>query len=289
MLSADRLLVLAVILGFCPSTASAYIDAPPTLGRLVRFDGTDIAVLRVEKVSKEKRVIIYQKVKDLKGKLPDRVKHHISDKRLFPERVPDGDSAAARGEGPPSLLDWATPGKEVVFFHDAERKASATCIGPRWHFGWAAADSWWALSDFEDRGLAWAYVGSVDKLAAHVSAILARKEVVVPAAQYDPAGGGLQEMWDHRTAYQNLIRDRRVRVWRIRAGWEITSFTGALDKLVVGMGSGDREAVPGLRGRLKHADHAVRRQAAEDLGQIGAEAKDAVPDLIERLKDSDSG
>jgi hypothetical protein len=43
------------------------------------------------------------------------------------------------------------------------------------------------MNEFEERALAWAYVGSVEKLRDHVTAILARKEVVVTAARRDVA------------------------------------------------------------------------------------------------------
>jgi HEAT repeat protein len=42
-----------------------------------------------------------------------------------------------------------------------------------------------------------------------------------------------------------------------------------------------------LRKALKHQDGNVRSGAASVLGEIGPAAKDAVPDLIEALKDRD--
>ena len=57
-----RLLSAAAVLLSLATPSRAYIDRPPTLGRLVQSDATHIVVLRVEKVSKEKQVIIYQKV-----------------------------------------------------------------------------------------------------------------------------------------------------------------------------------------------------------------------------------
>ncbi len=51
-----------------------------------------------------------------------------------------------------------------------------------------------------------------------------------------------------------------------------------------------RDAVPHLIARLKDPNPSVRRAAAGDLGQIGAEAKDAVPHLVDLLlKDPDKG
>ena len=180
-------------------------------------------------------------------------------------------------------------GKLAIFFHDGNRKASATCVGKAWYFGWEGKDGWWGVNEFEERGLAWAYIGSVEKLRDHVTAILAGKEVVVTAARRDMAGGGSRELWDNQTAYQNLARDTKIRVWRIRASFEITSHPDVRDKpdYVVGLGTGDREAVPALVKDLQSKDPSVRSQAAEDLGQVGPDARDAIPVLTGALDDPD--
>ena len=147
-------------------------------------------------------------------------------------------------------------------------------------------DGLWTVDEFEERALSWAYSGPVEKLPAHVAAILAGKEVVVPAVRYDGAGGGPRETWYNQTAYRNLNWDRQLRVWRVRAGPAILSLTEALASrpdFVVGAGSGDREAVPALVTRLKDADASVR--AAEELGQVGPEGRDAVRPLTAALDD----
>jgi hypothetical protein len=249
-MTVKHLLYLAVVLCGLPNPARAYIDAPPTLGRLVQYDAPHIVVMRVEKVSKEKGAIIYKKVADLKGKYPaDRIKQHIA------WRIADAPNAEEnpRPRCAKSILDWARPGKVAIFFHDGNRKTSATCVGKVWYFGWEGKDGWWNLNEFEERGLAWAYTGSVEKLREHLKAILAGKEVVVTAARRDKAGGGNRELWDNQTAYQNLARDTRIRVWRIRASLEITSHPDLRDRpdYVVGLGTGDREAVPTLVKGLK--------------------------------------
>src|SRR5262249_10276428 len=61
-----------------PRAAVAYIDSPPhTLGALCDRS-THIIVARIEKISLEKRGIIYRKVSDLKGKYPkERVRHFL--------------------------------------------------------------------------------------------------------------------------------------------------------------------------------------------------------------------
>ena len=64
-----RLLCAAAALVGLATPAWAYIDASPTLASLTKA-ATNIVVLRVEKVSREKRVIIYRKVADLTAMPP---------------------------------------------------------------------------------------------------------------------------------------------------------------------------------------------------------------------------
>ena len=283
-----RLLYPVVALLGLPGSVPAYIDRPPTLGRLVQYDAANIAVVQVEKVSKDRQVIVYKKLTDLKGKYPaDRIRQHVA--RHITDAPHPEENPRPRGARP--VLDWAEPGKVAVFFHDADHKVAMTCVGPAWYFGWAGEDGWWEVNEFEERGLAWAYLGPVDRLRGHVAAILAGKEVVVTAARYDRYGGGSRELWNNQTAYRNLARDAKVRVWRIRASRDIVSLTDALadrDHFVVGLGTGDRGAVPELVHGLKSKDPSARGQAAEGLGQVGPEAGAAAPALAEALKDPDA-
>ena len=163
-------------------------------------------------------------------------------------------------------------------------------MGRFWYMSTGGKDGLWTVDEFEERALSWAYAGPIDKLRGHVAAILAGKEVVVPAARYDRAGGGPRELWDNQTAYRNLNRDDKVRICAIRASRDIGSLTDALASrrdFVVGVGTGDREAVPGLVKRLKDADPSVRARAADELGQVGPEGRDAIPPLTAALDDPD--
>ncbi|MBC7818644.1 MAG: hypothetical protein IAG10_17280, partial [Planctomycetaceae bacterium] len=69
-------LVLVGLLGVA-RIALAYIEQAYTLGRVVQ-EATSISVLRVEKVDKEKNLILFRKVQDLKGTLAgETTKHNI--------------------------------------------------------------------------------------------------------------------------------------------------------------------------------------------------------------------
>jgi HEAT repeat protein len=238
-------------------------------------------------VSKDKGVIVYKKVADLKGKYPTDQVRQVVGRRIADAPTP---AVNTRPRGARSILEWAKPGKEAVAFHDGNGMLSAICVGRVWYMSRGGKDGLWTVDEFEERALSWAYAGSVEKLRGHVAAILAGKEVVVPAARYDGAGGGPRELWDNQTAYRNLNRDDKVRLWRVRAGPAILSLTDELASrpgFVVGAGTGDREAVPGLVKRLKDADPTVRARAAEELGQVGPEGRDSVPPLTAALDDPD--
>src|SRR5262245_5123700 len=60
-----RLLCTALVAITWTAPAGGYIDAAPTLGSLVQ-DSTNIVVLQVDRVSREKGVIIFRTVAELK-------------------------------------------------------------------------------------------------------------------------------------------------------------------------------------------------------------------------------
>src|SRR5215831_16452793 len=69
-------ILAAALLVFIPAApVHAYVEAPFSLGSVIS-QSTNILVLVVEKVDKEKNLIVYKKVEELKGKHPtDVVKH----------------------------------------------------------------------------------------------------------------------------------------------------------------------------------------------------------------------
>src|SRR5262245_29464294 len=96
-----------------PPPAQAYVEAPHSFGLIVQLS-TNIMVLQVEKVDKEKNMIIFRKVRDLKGKHPtDVIKHNIGRAGFHPREW----------QYP---MEWAEVGKQAVFFHNGG--ASETCI-----------------------------------------------------------------------------------------------------------------------------------------------------------------
>ena len=165
MRRAVTVLLLSVLLGgVCwVRSALAYIEIAYTLGRVVQ-EATSISVLRIEKVDKEKNLILFRKVQDLKGTLPGETTKHNIGRAGFHEREWK------------AIMEWAEPGKSAVFFNNGG--ASETCIGNYWYQAYAGGE-WWNMSHGEPYLLR-SYAGTPDKLIGIVQSMLAGQEVVVP-------------------------------------------------------------------------------------------------------------
>src|ERR1700757_4388156 len=65
------------LLFLAAGSVQAYVEAPHSLGLICTLS-TNIMVLRVEKVDRQNNLIIYRKVRDIKGQHPtDVIKHNI--------------------------------------------------------------------------------------------------------------------------------------------------------------------------------------------------------------------
>src|SRR5262249_20286762 len=98
--------------------ARAYVEVPYTLGRICQ-ESTTIVVVEVAKVNKEKGLIIYKKLEDLKGKHPtNEIKHNIGQRGYHAREWQN-------------VMAWAETGKKAIFFHNGG--ASETCTGTYWY------------------------------------------------------------------------------------------------------------------------------------------------------------
>ncbi len=158
---ATRLIALALLL--VPPTAFAYIEAPFSLGKIIS-DSTNVLLMRVESVDKEKNLIVYRKVRDIKGTHPgDVIRHNIGRGGFNPREWQ-------------FVMAWAEVGQQAVFFHNGG--AGEVCIPNYWYQMYAG--EWWTLSHGEPFLLR-SYCGKPEKLVSYVNAMLAGQEVVVPA------------------------------------------------------------------------------------------------------------
>jgi hypothetical protein len=160
-----------------------YVEVPYTLGRTVQ-ESSNIVLMQVEKINKEKNLIIFKKVQDIKGKHPEeQIKHNIG-KRGFHMREWQ------------NIMTWAEEGKKAIFFHNGG--ASETCLGTYWYQCYKEGE-WWGLSHAEPFMLR-TFCGEPEKLAAAVTAMLQGREVVVscfadgPKEQFHQRKGKLQQM-----------------------------------------------------------------------------------------------
>jgi FG-GAP-like repeat len=209
-----RFILLLSVLLFVPR-AGAYVEAPHSFGQVINLS-SHIMVLRVERVDRAKRIILYRKVRDLKGKYPQEViRHNLGATNGFHPR---------EWQFP---IQWAEPGKLAVFFNNGS--ASETCIGTYWYQAYNGGD-WWNFSHGEPFLLR-SYAGKPEKLASLVVEALAGKEVIVPC------------MVDGNKDDLHL---RRAKIQRLRASLKLGDYNPKRD--FVGWGDEDFRRLAGLPG-----------------------------------------
>ncbi len=143
-------------------SVQGYVEAPYSLGQ-VCHEASHIVLLEVARVNAEKNLVIYKKLKDLKGKHPtEEIKHNIGTRGFHPREWQ-------------TVKDWAAAGKKAVFFHNGG--ASETCIGNYWYQCYPEGE-WWGMSHAEPFLLR-TFHGDAEKLADAVERILKGEEVVV--------------------------------------------------------------------------------------------------------------
>ena len=204
----------------CGGVAWGYIAAPHSLGRICK-ESTNIVVMQVERVDRAKNLIIYRKVKDLKGNHPqEQIRHNIGQKGSHEREWQ-------------TVMAWAKEGRRAVIFHNG--RASVTGIDDYWYQCFAEGQ-WWAMTHGEPFLLR-TYWGSADRLAVAVMDILGGKEVVVPAMADGPVE-------------QFHLRTGKVR--RIRASLKLVDYDAKRDFVAMGKGEGtepDAGAILGATGK----------------------------------------
>jgi hypothetical protein len=156
-------LPIFLLLGLSVKPAHGYIEIPYTLGRCVA-ESSNIVVIELSRINKDKNLLIFKKIADLKGTYPhNEIKHNIG-KRGFHEREWK------------AVMEWAEVGKKAVFM--LKEGSSETCIGGYWYQCYQEGE-WFGMSHGEPFLLR-TFVGEVDKLSESVGKIVKGEEVIVP-------------------------------------------------------------------------------------------------------------
>jgi hypothetical protein len=208
-----RFLIGAICLFVCFLSTHAYVEAPQSLGSVVQ-QSTNIMVLVVEKVDKEKNLIIFKKIEDLKGKHPtDVVKHNIAKAGFHPREWQ-------------AIMEWAEPGKTAVFFHNGG--AGECCINNYWYQIYPG--DWWSMSHGEPFMLR-SFAGKPEKLIPIIRDMVSGRETVAPC------------MIDGNKDDLHL---RRAKVQRLKVSLKIQDYNPKRD--FVGWGGEDLRVLKGMPG-----------------------------------------
>jgi len=255
-----------------------YIQVPPTTLRELCDHSHNILVMRVEKVQAEKNILLFRKVRDLKGKYPlDVVKLANGG---FDTKIPDccerlDQSTLLPGERR-ALLQAGETGRTAVFFvcryDSVDCNLSHLYIDDQWYGHCSASGEhrweWYYLLLFESH-LRKVFYGTADRLVEAVSEVLAGK---------DPAVTSLADSSAIDIHAQPLdLRLGRSPVRRVRSSGQPAD------------AQGDPKQAAALSKKLGDSDPGVRLKAAVELGNfLGRELKEALPALVEALKDKDA-
>jgi hypothetical protein len=186
--------------------AAAYVEAPYTLGKLMT-DSTNIVVLRVTSVDQAKNLLIYAKVRDIKGTHQgETVKHNIGRGGFHPREWQ-------------TIMAWAQVGRTALMFHNGG--AGEVCIDQYWYQCYAG--DWWRLSHGEPYLLR-TFAGKPEKLASLVAAMLTGQEVTVPCM----VDGDKTALQLRKGKLQRLRASLRIQDYNARrdfAGWGVEEFT----------------------------------------------------------------
>src|SRR5262245_13317628 len=235
--------VIALVFSF-PKPAQGYVEVPMTLGDVVR-QSTNVCVMQVTKVDREKNLIIYTKVQDIKGKHPtNEIKHNIGRGGLRPGEWEE-------------IMKWAEVGKTAVFFHNGG--ASETYFGTSWYQAYPQGE-WWGMSHAEPFLLR-SYAGKVDKLGPFVAEMLEGKEVIVPCMV-----DGDKEALHKKTA----------RIQRLKASLKLIDYNPKRD--FVGWGGEDIRRIAGMAGFDRYAALAKLDAEAQSVTTVDFD-NDGKPDI----------
>src|ERR1051325_797293 len=175
------LLILGVLgLGFVP-IGYAYIANPPlTLGHMANVSDY-VMLARVESVDRAKKVIVYRKVRDIKGKWPADVSRHVINANPIARAVAPFDEKEAT-----YVLKWAEKDKTAILFgrningNSPDRAMSHAYIDHCWYSTRTRDRDIWHTFSKEPNFLHSVCAGKPEHLAAALDKMFADKQAIVP-------------------------------------------------------------------------------------------------------------
>jgi hypothetical protein len=262
---------------FVGLSAQAYITAPvATLGGVVA-ESTYVTVFRVEKVSREKGIIVYTKVRDLKGKYPKDSIRHVFDLKNTPPHKGQGDvPIRPDAQDWKYALDWAEPGKTAILFtrqYEPFGDFGHTYINGCWYATMCPPRDWqlWYAIYADPKLLNQWHCGSPARLIPALEAMIAGRDAVVPVL--------VQGTKDD-------VRAGRATLQGLRVATTLRDFNLKRDCLTEPV---NQAAIPALIKSLREANRDQKVQAARALGLVEAETKVVVAALADAVRNDPSG
>ncbi|MFM8271960.1 MAG: FG-GAP repeat domain-containing protein [Gemmata sp.] len=235
---------VVVALSAPPREAQAYVEVPISLGDILR-QSTNVCTMQVKSVDREKNLIIYTKIQDVKGKHPQaEIKHNIGRGGLRPGEWEE-------------IMKWAEVGKMAVFFHNGG--ASETYFGTSWYQAYPQGE-WWGMSHGEPFLLR-SYAGKVEKLGGIISEMQDNREVIVPC------------MVD---GDKEAIHKKTARIQRMKASLKLIDYNPKRD--FVGWGGEDIRRLQGMAGFDRYAALSKLDAEAQSVTTVDFD-NDGKPDI----------
>lgn len=214
----SRLLLAAVAACLLAPPARAHIEAPFSFGAVIDQSQV-IVVMKVEAVDRDKNIIVYRKVEELKGKHPTELIKHDIGKRGFSETEWK------------TVMAWPEVGKTAVFFHQGG--VGEVFIGNTyWYQVYPSGGEWWYMQHGEPYLLR-SYSGKPEKCVSHVKDMLAGKEIIIPCF----ADGDKEKMKLRQGAPQ-----------RVKASMKLLDYNPKRDFVAWGGGGDDIRRIQGMPG-----------------------------------------
>jgi hypothetical protein len=223
----------------------AHIRVSYSLGRIIS-DSSNVLLMNVDKVDREKNLIVYRKVRDIKGTHPGEVIKHDIGQRGY------------------SAIEWQNVmqsvqvGKPAVMFHNGG--IGEICTERYWYQ--ARAGEWWTMVHDEPMFLL-AFTGRPDQLANAVTAMLAGQEATLPCM------APVQGDW-------TPLRSRRGKMLRMKASMKLQDYNFNRD--FVGWGEQEYKPIEDMPG-FTHVCSLGRMGSGLPGIEAGDLNADGMPDL----------